>query len=78
MISTDEFVIGLTAGKRSLFIKTCLDLSDDEQKIKMYYIDIVTDNMMPCDDVIMLEAYHMPYISIYEDEEFIFVENAII
>lgn len=74
----DEFVIGLTAGNRSLLIRTCCDLSDDDQKINMYYIDLMTDRIMLCDDIIMNESYHMPYISFCEDEEYISVESAVI
>lgn len=76
--SVDEFIIGLTAGNHSLLIKTCRDLFDDEQEIKMYYVDVETDKIIFCDDIIMKESYHMPYISICGDEEFVLVESAVI
>lgn len=75
---TEEFVIGLAAGNRSLLVKTCQDLSDDSQKINMYYIDTKTDRIMLCNDMILKESYHMPYISVCGDEEYILVESAII
>lgn len=76
--SVDEFIIGLTAGQHSLLIKTCRDLSDDEQEIKMYYIDVKAEKIIFCDDVLMKESYHMPYISTCGDEEFVLVESAVI
>lgn len=76
--SADEFVIGLTAGNHSALIKTCRDLSDDGQEINMYYVDVKTDKIMFCDDIIMKESYRMPYISIYGDEEYILAESAVI
>lgn len=75
---TDEFVIGLAIGKQSLLVKTCQDLSDDSQKINMYYIDTKTDWIMLCNNNILNNSYHMPYISICGDEEYIIAESAVI
>lgn len=78
LLSTDEFVLGMTAGKDSFLIKTCQDLSDDKQKINMYYVDIKTDRIMVCNDTILNESYHMPYISICDEKEYILAESAVI
>ncbi len=75
---TDEFIIGQTAGNHSVLIKTCQDISDDKQEINMYYVDVKTDKIMFCEDVIMKGSYHMPYISNCGDEEYILVESAVI
>ena len=65
----DEFVIGLAIGSHSLLVKTCRDLSEDSQKINMYYIDTKADMIMLCNDNILNNSYHMPYISICGNEE---------
>lgn len=75
---TDEFVIGLAMGNHSLLVKTCQDLSDDSQKIHMYHIDTMTDRIMLCHDNILNKSYHMPYISICCDEEYMIAESAVI
>lgn len=75
---TDEFVIGLTIANHSLLVKTCQDLSDDSQKINMYYIDIKTDRIMLCNDNILNKSYHMPYISICGGKEYMIAESAVI
>lgn len=74
----DEFVIGLAVGNHSLLVKTCRDLSDDSQKINMYFIDPKTDRILLCSDPILNKSYHMPYISICGDEEYIIAESAVI
>jgi hypothetical protein len=76
--NADEFVIGLTAGKHSVLIKTCRDLSDDEQEINLYYVDLKTGEIIICNDNIMKKSYHMPYISTCGDKEYILVESAVI
>lgn len=73
-----EFVIGLAAGNNSLLVRTCQDLSDDSQKNNMYFIDTRTDVISVCNDTILNESYNMPYISIFDDEEFIVAESAVI
>lgn len=74
----DEFIIGGSVGNRSMLIKTCRDLSDDEQEINMYYIDFLTDRIVCCNDIMMNASYHMPYISLCNGEEYISVESAMI
>lgn len=74
--SADEFVIGLSVGNHSLLIKTCRDLSDDGQKINMYFIDTKKDRIMLCNDIVLNKSYNMPYISICGDEEYISAESA--
>lgn len=76
--NADEFVIGLTAGKHSVLMKTCRDLSDDEQEINLYYIDLKTGEIVLCNDNIMEKSYRMPYISTYGDKEYILAESAVI
>ena len=76
--SAEEFVIGLAVGNHSLLIKTCRNLSDDSQKINMYYVDTKTDRIMLCNDIVLNKSYHMPYISICGDEELISAESAVI
>lgn len=77
LAGTDEFVIGLAIGSHSLLVKTCRDLSEDSQKINMYYIDTKADMIMLCNDNILNTSYHMPYISICGNEEYIIAESAV-
>lgn len=76
--NADEFVIGLTAGKHSVLIKTCRDLSDEEQEINLYYVDLKTGKIILCNDNMMKKSYCMPYISTYGDKEYILAESAVI
>ncbi len=72
----DESIIGETAGNDSLIIRSCRDVSDYEQEVKMYYIDINADKMIMFKDSSLEMSYRMPYISVFEGKEYILAENS--
>ena len=72
----EEFVLWVTAGNNTLLLKTCQDISEDSQKNKVYFIDIESDTIMVCQDAVLNNSYHKPYIVTCNNREWIVAENA--
>ncbi|WP_026507455.1 hypothetical protein [Butyrivibrio sp. MC2013] len=76
LLSEEEYMIGSSVGSDYLCVKTCRNITDDDQKKSFYFVDLKTSKIIVCEDDILLYSYNMPYITEYRDELYIVAENS--